>query len=294
LLAALVWWPGHAAAQDEPRGCEDGDVRQGPLQSFPASGAKGVRLDAPVRVEFSRGFFNELGAIPEESFSLTVANTGEPVPGSIEVVEDTLIFTPRDLFFSNTEYEARASGVGASRGLTARFVTGDDIDRRAPVLGPIERFTATEVGADASCATEEGSYRIDVTVLPAVEDGPAGDVEYLLFLARGPGIEEPRLVARERGITEEILLVFNLPPEEVAGPICVAVQAVDGVGNIDDDNPTRCEDPIQGNFFEPLCAVSAPGLGARSQGGPAWPVVGVVAFAGALLVWGRRRRRRPR
>jgi hypothetical protein len=98
------------------------------------------------------------------------------------------------------------------------------------------------------------------------------------------------LRARTRNFTTDLItMAFVLEPSEAVEPICVAIQAVDGVGRVDNDGEPRCFDPIQGNFFEPLCTVGSFGASRAASG--AWGSAGVlVGFA--LVLAGRRRRRR--
>ena len=131
----------------------------------------------------------------------------------------------------------------------------------------------------------DGGFRVDVTLDPAEGEPAAGDVEYLLFLTRGPGVGAPELRGRVRGVTDEIVIAFLLSPEEATGPICVTVQAVDSAGNLGEVPEPLCEDPIQGNFFEPLCAAG----GGPNRRWPSWPAVALGGFAWIV----RRRFGRP-
>ncbi len=74
-------------------------------------------------------------------------------------------------------------------------------------------------------------------------------------------------------------MAFVLEADEILGPMCVVVHAVDGVGNVDDDAEPQCFEPIMGSFFE-SCSASG-------SSGAIWPVL----FA---LVALRRRRVRAR
>lgn len=276
-----------------PDDCDD-DLVRGPLEIFPAFGSRDVRLDAPVRVRYSEGFFEDssIGLRPEDAVFLDRlsgaptrcpnldAEIGEPVPADVVLVGDEVVLAPQVVLEPNTTYRAHASGELSD--FDACFVTGNDVDVEAPRLPPISSFAAAEIGP--SCDAPDGGYRIDITIPSATDDGPKGDVEYLLYLTRGPTIEAPILKERARGVTEDqIVMAFALPLEDVAGPICVAVRAVDGVGRMDEDERVRCEDPIQGNFFEPLCS-AAMGRAAR-PGLSAW----LLPIAAVVLV--RRRRR---
>jgi hypothetical protein len=270
-------------AQEPPDDCDD-DLVRGPLEIFPAFGVSGVRRDAPVRVRYSAGFFDDpsIGLTPDEAFDLFFGEdleTATPVPGTVELVGDELIFTPDQLLEVEGDYIAVA--LGELDDFEATFKVGSDVDRQPPELPPISGFSAAEIGP--SCDAPDGGYRIDITIPAATDDGPKGDVEYLLYLTRGPTIEAPVLKQRARGVTEDqVVMAFALPLEDVAGPICVAVRAVDGVGKIDEDERVRCEDPIQGNFFEPLCSAS---IGRRS----AVPLGWLLPLAAVVLVRLRRR-----
>ncbi|MEM9192636.1 MAG: hypothetical protein AAGF12_25905 [Myxococcota bacterium] len=281
VLASLVS-PGLASAQGDEE-CED-PVVQGPEEATPAFGVRGVTLGAPVRIRYTDGFFT--GGVfegdPAEIFSLRLAETGELVPGRVEVILDTLIFTPDAPYLPMTEYEAVALGTGGSA-FNPTFVTGDAFDTGPPDFGNISDVRAFE--QDRSCDAPNGGFRIDVTFEAATDDGPDGDIEYLLYLSRGPNVEAPELQRRVRNQTPGgVIVAFNLEPEDAVSPICVAVHAVDGVGNVDDDGQPRCEDPIQGNFFEPLCAVEAPGV----AGAAPYGALGLLVVMGVGRILRRR------
>lgn len=282
-LAALVLAAG-ASVRAQPEDCED-DGLLGPLEFTPAIGASNVTLDAPIKIRYSDDFFVDGTADPESALTLSNAETGEEVSGRTEVLDgDILFFYPDELLEPTTRYEGIAFGL--ERDEEINFRTGRDIDRMPPDLGEIVDVSSSKV-KDRRCDAPEGGYRVDVVVEPAREDGPIASVEYLLYLTRGPGIVEPEQRDVTRGFaTDEITMVFVLSPAEAVEPVCVAVQAVDGVGKVDDDGRPVCFDPVQGNFFEPLCSATGAGAG-RGRG------LLPIGLMLAALAWRRRGARCP-
>lgn len=283
----LVSLPAVARAQDE-EGCDDVPSRR-PLVVTPTPGGVGATLEAPVRVRYSPGYFDDptVRIPPEESLYLwrcedgdSACESGDPVSGGVEVIGDELVFRPVAPFEPDTLYGGIARGVDGDIPFT--FRTGRFFDMGPPEFGGI-----LKVGSDwveHECDAPEGGYRIDVKVDRAVDDGPGGDIEYFLYLTRGPEVEAPQLRARQRNFSGEdgIPMAFVLEPSEAVSPICIAVHAVDGVGNVAESDP-HCFDPIEGNFFEPLCAVSAPG----TASGARWALLGILPIG--LLIARRRR-----
>lgn len=283
-LSAIT--PAGVEAQDP---CPD-DSGRGPLEVTPASGGANVTLGAPVRVRYSAGYFDDPSIRADPLFAISVARcedagcaTSTPIGGRVQVVADVLFFQPDDPFEPRAVYSGIARGVDFP--LEFNFRTGASFDSGPPVMGEIAELGSAR--AEPSCDLPDGGYRIDVSFPPARDDGPEGDIEYLLFLTRGPDVDAPQLRARQRNFaTDLITMAFTVDPAEAVSPICVAVHAVDGVGNIDDDGQAPCFDPIQGNFFEPLCGVASPGARGR------FPYC--AALLGALFLLVRRRRRTPK
>jgi MYXO-CTERM domain-containing protein len=281
LVAGLVFVSATAAAQDD---CER-PVGRGPLRVTPASGAGGVTLDAPIKVEYTPGFFADTGVGAESSIRLVRSDTGGVVTGRAQVERgDTLFLLPDRLLAPSTSYEGTAFGIDFD--LDFNFRTGTMQDLAPPRLGAIESVSSSRV--EPRCEAPDGGYRVDVSFSPASDDGPVGSIEYLLFLTRGVNVDRPELRARDRNFTTDLItMAFVLEPGAAAEPVCVAVEAVDGVGRVDDDGEEVCFDPIEGNFFEPLCAVSpSPG----STPGPF--AIGLSVAAVGLVVRRRRARRR--
>lgn len=248
-----------AAAQDAGIDECDEIVTRGPLAVTPATGASAVTLDAYVRVEYSEGYF-ALGIDPEEAIDLRFCDglsvvecetLGEPVAGTVQVIGDTLFFLPARNFMAGEEYAGIARGIDLDLGIA--FRTGSTVDSAPPVMSDVDAPTTARV--DPSCEAPEGGYRVDVSFAPATDDGSPGSIEYLLYFTRGAGLEAPELRRRARNFsTELVTMAFVLSPEEAVSPGCVVVHAVDGVGNVDDDMEPECFEPVQGNFFEPLCS----------------------------------------
>ncbi len=289
LIAALASFSPRALAQTDDLECDDVPSRR-PVYVTPAHMAVGATLGAPVRVRYTDGYFEDptVGMSPEESIFLWrcaaddfLCTAGEPLSGTVQVIGNELIFRADAPFEPNTRYGGVALGADGD-GLEFVFTTGTSFDSEAPSFTGIRSLASDRVGP--SCEAPEGGYRIDVKVEPATDDGPGGDVEYLLYLTRGPEVEAPQLRSRQRNFSgEEIPMAFVIDPSEAVSPICVAVHAVDGVGRVT-ESPAECFDPIQGNFFEPLCSVSAAGA-ARSP----WALPVVLACSVLCLIRVRRR-----
>jgi hypothetical protein len=302
-LAALLVDVSTAVAQDDGGvvRCDDPVLRR-PQEVTPADSARQVSIDAPVRVRYSAGYFGSEGPGGDPTRLITVyrcpedgcgagcrigVDTGEFVPGRVQVLGDDSLF-----FFPDAAWEPEQGYMGIARGVDAdlpfSFCTGTTPDTTPPTLERLDRVTSTPV--DPRCDAPQGGYRI-AAFFPPAEDfgGPPASIEYLLFQTRGAGIEEPVLRSRIRNFaTSTHTMAFVLPPSEAADVICVRVAAVDGRGNLawsDADPETDCIDPVQGNYFYPLCSAS-PG---RTLGGSgallALPVLG------AMLVLVHRRRR---
>jgi hypothetical protein len=258
----LVTAPGTASAQDDAGVCEE-PAGRGPLFVTPTAGGRGVTLDAQIRVRYSPGYFVDpvIGADPATSISLVECPDdafdcpdGFAVAGTAQAIGDVLVFTPETRLLPRTWYQGVANG---DFNLQFRFETGTTLDLAPPEMGRIVDVRSQRV--EPSCEAPDGGYRIDVVFDPATDDGARGDIEYLLYLTRGPEVEAPELRDRLRNFATppRITMAFVLEAREAVSPICVTVYAVDGVGNIDDDTEPHCFDPIQGNFFEPLCSCTS-------------------------------------
>ena len=264
----------------------------------PASGALDVTANAYVRVRYSPGYFDDpiIDADPQNSIWLERERPGEepePVPGRIERVGDYLFFLPDELleasspFDPDDGYVTHALGFDVDEETFTFDVPAEREDLQPPQLTGIRTLSASEV--DASCDAPRGGFRIDVQFAPARDDGPAGSIEYLLYQTRGANLDAPRLVGRQRHFVGEVIpMAFVLPPAEAVEPICVTVHAVDGVGNVDESVRAQCIDPVQGDYFESLCAVAAPGA---ASGGATSTFACLGALAAMFLAFRRRRAR---
>lgn len=284
--ACLALGPGVARAQGETL-CPGTPLR-GPVEVTPSVGASSVTLDAPVLVRFSDGYFGPDGPGESPADSLRVwrceespvcfpcaAEDATPVRARIAVHGNLLVFVPEVELESNACYSGLATGVDGD--LDVRFQTGARRDTGPPILGAVTAITP--IGVGPSCELPEGGYRVTFFVEPPLDDGPAGSLEYLLYLTRGPGVSEPILRDSIRNQGSDSLLLLRLAPDEGHEPVCARIAVRDGVGNLTIGDEEHCIDPITAASFEG-CAAGAPSRG--------WPIAAAVL---ALVLVGRRRRR---
>ena len=291
-----------ASAQDGGTVRCDIPPSEGPQEETPADGARQVSIDAPIRVRYSRGYFEPgvgpggdpgrmiaVRRCPTDGCSTLCRWADEPagafVPGRAQVLGDNLIFYADTGWAMNQAYSGMADGVDGP--LYFSFCTGTEPDTTPPELGSLERVTSTPI--QPRCDAPEGGYRIAAFFAPATDSiGPPASIEYLLFQTRGAGLETPVLRSTIRNFATDMhTMAFVLPPGEASEVICVRVVAVDGNGNADpsdEDASVDCIDPVQGNYFAPLCSVI--GYGTRSRSLPDVMLFGVVAL---VLVWRRSR-----
>jgi hypothetical protein len=268
-----------------------------PEEITPASGAGGVTLDAPIVVRYSRGYFGPEGPGDDPRTLVRVGRCepascavrcslrdAVPVEGTVQVLGDRLFFLPAGGLAPGTRYVGVATGVDGE--ITFEFCSGTRLDVRAPTT---PRLIAIEP-AETRPLCPEGGSKVDVRIAPAEDDGPAGSIEYLLYLTRGRGIVAPELRDRYRNFsTDEVTLHLILAAEEASEPVCVQVFATDGVGRISEPTTERCVDPLTSAAFQPLCAV-VPGV--RQGVLPRWLVLGLAALAGLAALRLRRAARR--
>ncbi len=273
-----------------------------PQNVTPADGAHQVSIDAPVSVEYTSGYFDpttgpggdpsrmiDIRRCPNDGCGVPCrygnAPEGTFVPGTAQVLGDTLVYYPNSQWEPNQAYTGIARGVDGD--LTFSFCTGTLPDTTPPAMGYLTRVTSTAV--PPRCDAPQGGYRIAAFFPPATDgDGPPASISYLLYQTRGAGIEEPVLRSTIRNFATDMqTMAFVLPPDQADEIICVRVIAVDGLGNADpsdEDSGVDCIDPVQGNYFFSLCSVSAPGRGRA-------PLLGV-ALVGAVAITLVLRRRR--
>lgn len=296
-----------ALAQDDAGTAScGGPVTRQPVEVTPADGARQVSIDAPVRVQYSAGYFDPtmgpggdptqmivVRRCPSDGCGVPCRWGDEPagafVPGRAQVLGDNLFFYPDAEWEPNQAYTG--IGKGQDGDLPFSFCTGTLPDTTPPELGPIDRVTSTPV--QPRCDAPEGGYRIAVFFAPADDEvGPPASIQYLLYQTRGAGIDAPVLRSTIRNFATDMhTMAFVLPPDEASEVICVRVVAVDGRGNADpsDEDPgdasVDCIDPVQGNYFYPLCTVSAAGAGNA-------PPIGFAALGATFVALAVRRRRR--
>jgi hypothetical protein len=252
-----------AASVAEAQDCPD-PPPDAPLEATPAAGAPSVTRDTFVRVRYAPGYFEPGGPGERPSTLLHLGRCGpcgslcsiedaEPVPGLIQVHGDDLVYLPDDLLEASSQYVALATGVDGT--LEIPFCTNTRTDSAAPTLGAISRQTPVRVGP--TCGLPDGGYRVGLYFEPATDDGPPGSIEYLLYLTRGVGVEEPRLVARSWNYpAETITMSLLLEPELGETPVCVQLVAVDGVGNATVNEEPHCFDPITRTWFYGGCTAT--------------------------------------
>lgn len=252
-----------ATAQDASTSCDAPPIARRPIEFFPASGARSVSLDAPLRVRYSPGFFDEFSGEPPTL--LDVRTPLGSLPGSIQVLGDELVYFPTGGWAPGTVIQVAARGIEGDASFS--FTTGTRRDTMPPTWpSAAPAFSAMR---DTRCS--DTRFRVFVQVPQASDDGPLSDVEYLLFLTRARGLVSPSLRARARGFasTEPVPMAFTISTTEASAPICIAVVAVDGLGKTV-ASPTVCKDPIQGVFFDPLCTASPWNRGAPPMSNWVW------------------------
>lgn len=272
-----------ASAQDM---C-DPPLYAGPEEFTPASEGRNVTLGAPVKVRYTSAYFRGVDpAAATALLELAEVDTGASVSGRVDLFgDDTLVLVPDAPLRPMTRYRATAGARGGDTPRSFQFRTGTDFDRVPPTLGGVGDVSSAEV--PVSCDAPDGGYRIAVSFAPATDDGPAGDIEYLIYVTRGANVDAPRMVARARNFpTDEIVTAFVLPPDDAVEPVCISVVSVDGVGRVDTDATAKCFEPITGNYFASICSAAAPGAGRRAS----WLALVAFALGAAALT---RRRTRP-
>lgn len=267
-------------AHAEDAGCpadEETPAIVGPYETFPANGANGVALNAPLRARYSPGELEALGAI-DRLVEATNVDTGERIAGAAQRVGDTLVFFPAGGWPPNARVDTLVRGLGLSQQVLFRTGAFDDVS--APEFSGAPSLQSGE--------SECSRWRIGVTFDSAYDvDGAPADIEYLLYQTRGVGLDSPRLRLRERNYAGgTITMAFALPSENVTESLCVRVLAVDGAGHVT-EGEEACFDALASDDFQPLCTAS-PGA---STSRPAW-LASLFVLAASLLR--RRHRRRQR
>lgn len=266
--------------------CRGAQAKAAPVAVFPALGSDGVARDALVRAVFAPDFLDGVSAAGGDvRISLSRCDDDDceattPVAGHAVVLLDSLVFdADRDLEAS-TAYVGEASGEDGA--LQFGFRTGDRRDSAPPVLG---RNTSIDSGAFRGACDGEAGVRVEVTTDPAADDGPHADMEYLLYMTRGPTVTAPVLVSRRRAEAGgfPVSLAVVLDDAQAASPVCFALQVVDGAGRLGAEGDLLCIDPRERGAFAGICAVA--GSPARPGGGGF-----VIAWCAlALAILARRR-----
>ncbi len=287
VLAIGVSGVGSAAYAQPILGCRTDVVPSGPFATYPASGAGGVTLDAPLRVSYSKGYLDgaNVDALIEVFACLDNGCTERTaVEGQASAVADELFFVPAFSWNPFTQY--RGTAHGTDRNLQFGFTTGSAVDSSPPTFsGGIS--VNTEPAQDP-CHKESDpggppiGYRVEVSFAPATDDGAPGDIEYQLFLTRGLDVGGAELVAQARNFaaTERVSLAFFLDEDTAKQTHCVDMIVIDGVGNVTDAQSPECFNATLGRDFV-SCALQSHIPPANSL----WSI----AIAAALLNLRRKR-----
>lgn len=253
-----MWGVSPIAAQTT-LGCRDTLGPQGPYASFPASGANGVTLDAPLRIRYTEGFLSDFDASTAaellDVFSCTNAPCSESVEatGELSIVDDQLFFVPTPSWNPFTQYRGVARGT--DRNLPFGFTTTSTVDQAPPAfsggLSVNTEPTQDPCYREGDPGEPEHGYRVEVTFAPATDDGAPGDIEYQLFLTRGPGVEGATLVAQTRnfGATERVSLAFYIDEQAAEQTHCVDLIVIDGVGKVTRSRDAACFNATLGRDF---------------------------------------------
>jgi len=265
-------------AQDAGVTC-DPPEEFGPVEVTPAAGASSVRLNAFVRVQYSRDYFAGASGPTE---TITLALGGVAVSGRTELAgTDTLYFIPDVPLDPNVRYDGTASGSVFPFEFDFRTGFGTDVanpDLRNPAADDAFKVTSSRV--ESACSAE-GSRRIGLEFTSASDDGPSSSIEYWVYLTRANGLSAPRLLARVRDYGAPVTTIGAiLRPTEAESAACVSVVAVDGLERSTEWSSPACFDPQAGTGFAGLCA-----FGSRRSSS----AVAAMVAAGLLLVWRRSR-----
>jgi MYXO-CTERM domain-containing protein len=235
-----------------------------------------VPRNAPIKVRLTPGFLDQpgIGAVAIRVFD-TVAE--EDVPGELQAAgDDVVFFVPHEPWRAGAQHDVWVQAQFSELDLC--FVTSFAFDTEPSVMGRILRVTPRP--DTALDELEEGALRIDVEFEAATDDGPLGSIEYYLYMTRGYDVATPVLMWRARHQTITMVAGVALSARQKVEPACFVVVAKDGVGHTDASEPA-CFEPVQGNYFQPLCSAgTAPG-----GGGGGWAMLAfLVAIAAARRV----------
>ena len=246
-----------SAARAQPTlGCDRDAPPNGPSATFPASGANSVTLDAPLRVTYSPGFLDDASVTELLEVFACLDNTCAerlPVDGDISAIDNELFFLPAPSWNPFTQY--RGTAFGTDRSLQFSFTTGSSVDVSPPAFSGALSINTEPTQAPCHKEGDAGDpprgYRVEVSFAPATDDGAPGDIEYQLFLTRGPNIGGAQLVAQSRnfGATERLSLAFFLDEDTAKQTHCVDLIVIDGVGNVTDARSHECFNATLGRDF---------------------------------------------
>lgn len=276
LLSVNIANPLAAQESDDTRHCRSEPL--GAIEFSPAAGARDVPVNSPVRVLYSKMFWESYAGDVNALVSLIALETMTPIAGVVERVGDEAVLIPSAALQPGSGYRAQMLDDGRSGPISFDFHVINKVDRQPPRAGSI-----VSLDSDAAVACDDpdqDGFRIDVKFEPGSDDGAIGSLEYHVYLVGGPKLDAPRRVSRFRRFTTgAVTSSFFLPAEQADGAICVEVHVADGLGRIDDDVTPECFDPRTGVFFDGLCS-------AAGWSGSAWSTMFLIGFA---LFFRRRR-----
>lgn len=250
---------------------------------FPGDAAIDVPIDAPVRIRY-------VGRAPATP-TLCVRRAGSMVclDGQTEFNGTEIAWRPASGFLDRaTSYRASFSDGEGSNETT--FTTGLAASGGSLIFGGISTVDAAPLENDPC-----GSGAVAVTVTferartYATTDAlpwPEGDLEYVIYETRGPGvggaIERDRSRQQRSGSasTSTAQRTFRMAPRDASGPACFTMRVLDPLGRTAGDTREVCVNPAAGNYF---AGCSAAATGGRAPF--AWAL-------GALVVVMAARRRR--
>lgn len=256
-------------------------------QVTPSRGAERVALDASLEVRYPPG--TDVAALeqalsPPDALIALLDEQRQTVTGTLQHPEPLLLrFVPDRPLSAQRQYVPLVARPGFDRPEISEylFTTGDSTDKEPPKLAVGKNHVdISSQPLPASCGAAAGTYGVRVAFDAATDDADDSAIEYLLWLTVAAGEDKLQVVDRTRQAQGgRVELTFRLKPQQVNDPVCLRIQAIDGVGKSADNQPEPCFHPVQGSYFESGCSVAQASGRGVSRGG--W--LFLVAFGLPLL-----------